>query len=83
MNRFIQLKTNFEADPEATEKIVIRQEEFYHALEYGIKQAFGPADDNLDVYVPNGIVPWGNRVQRILNDGCLLFDQTKTQVNHH
>ena len=49
MNRFIRLKTNFEIDPEAAQNIVIRQEEFYHALEYGIKQAFGPADDNLDV----------------------------------
>ena len=38
MNRFIQLKTNSEIDPEATEKIVIRQEEFYHALEYGINR---------------------------------------------
>ncbi|XP_015764199.1 PREDICTED: vesicle-fusing ATPase-like [Acropora digitifera] len=37
MNRFIQLKTNFEIDPEAAEKIVIRQEDFYHALEYDIK----------------------------------------------
>ena len=80
MNRFIQLKTNFEIDPEANEKIVIRQEEFYHALDYDIKQAFGPADDNLDVYVANGIVPCGNQVQLILDDGCLLFDQTKTQV---
>ena len=83
MNRFIQLKTNFEIDPKGTEKIVIRQEEFYHALEYGIKQAFRPSRDNLDVYVANGIVPCGNQVQRILDDGCLLFDQTKTQVNHH
>ena len=83
MNRFIQLKPNSEIHPEAAENIVIRQEEFYHALEYGIKQAFGPANDNLDVYVANGIVPWGNRVQRILDNGCLLYDQTKTQVNHH
>lgn len=79
MNRFIQLKTNFEIDPEAAEKIVIRQEDFYHALEYDIKPAFGPADDNLDVYVANGIVPWSNQVQRILDDGRLLFDQTRTQ----
>ena len=28
MNRFIQLKTNFEIDPEAAENIVIGQEEF-------------------------------------------------------
>ena len=83
MSRFIHLKTNFEIDPEATEKIVIRQEEFYYALEFDIKPAFVPAHDNLDVYVANGIVPCGNQVQRILDDGCLLFDQTKTQVNHH
>ena len=83
MSRFIQLKTNFEIDPEATEKIVIRQEEFYHALEYDIKPAFVPAHDNLDVYVANGILPCGNQMQRILDDGCLLFDQTKTQVNQH
>ena len=83
MNRFIQLKTNFEIDPEAAEKIVVRQKEFYHALEYDIKPAFVPAHDNLDVYVANGIVPWGNQVQRILDDGILLFDLTKTEVNHH
>ena len=83
MNRFIQLKTNLEIDPEAAEKIVIRQEKFYHTLEYDMKPAFGPADDNLDVYVANGIVPWGNQVQRILDHGIRLFDLTKTQVNHH
>ena len=32
-----QLKNNFEIDPEAAEKIVIRRDDFYHALEYDIK----------------------------------------------
>ena len=32
-----QLKNNFEIDPEAAEKIIIRQEDFHHALEHDIK----------------------------------------------
>lgn len=79
MNRFIQLKNNFEIDPEAVEKILIRREDFYHALEHDIKPAFGPADDNLDLYVANGIVRWGNEIQRILDDGRLLLQQTRAQ----
>ena len=34
---FYQLKNNFEIDPEAVEKILIRREDFYHALEHDIK----------------------------------------------
>ncbi|KAJ7377865.1 hypothetical protein OS493_025759 [Desmophyllum pertusum] len=79
MNRFIQLKNNFEIDPEAAEKIIIRQEDFRHALEHDIKPAFGPSDDNLDLYVANGIVRWGNQIQRIIDDGRLLLQQTRTQ----
>ena len=33
----LQLKDNFEIDPEAAEKIVIRRDDFYHALEHDIK----------------------------------------------
>ena len=32
-----QLKNNFEIDPAAAEKILIRREDFYHALEHDIK----------------------------------------------
>lgn len=79
MNRFIQLKNNFEIDPEAAEKIVVKHEDFYHALENDIKPAFGPSDDNLDLYVANGIVRWGTQIQRIIDDGDLLLQQTRTQ----
>ncbi|XP_020616810.1 vesicle-fusing ATPase-like [Orbicella faveolata] len=79
MNRFIQLKNNFEIDPEAAEKIVVKREDFHHALEHDIKPAFGPSDDNLDLYVANGIIRWGNQVERILDDGKLLLQQTRTQ----
>lgn len=79
MNRFIQLKNNFEIDPEAAEKIVVKREDFNHALEHDIKPAFGPSDDNLDLYVANGIIRWGNQVERILDDGRLLLQQTRTQ----
>ncbi|PFX29475.1 Vesicle-fusing ATPase [Stylophora pistillata] len=79
MNRFIQLKNNFEIDPEAAEKIIVKHEDFYHALEHDIKPAFGPSDDNLDLYVASGIVRWGTQIQRILDDGDLLLQQTRTQ----
>ena len=31
------------------------------------------------IIVKLGIVPWSNQVQRLLDDGRLLFDQTRTQ----
>ena len=32
-----QLKNNFEIDPEAAEKIIVKRDDFYHALEHDIK----------------------------------------------
>ena len=32
-----QLKNNFEIDPEAAEKIIVKREDFHHALEHDIK----------------------------------------------
>ena len=49
-----QLKNNFEIDPEAAEKIVIRRDDFYHALEFDIKpvskkkRAFAPKGQSLN-----------------------------------
>ncbi|EDO36224.1 predicted protein [Nematostella vectensis] len=79
MNRFIKLTNNFEIDPDAAQKILVHREDFVQALECDIKPAFGPSDDNLDLYVANGIFRWGNHVQRILDDGRLLLQQTRVQ----
>ena len=47
-----QLKNNFEIDPEAAEKIVIRRDHFYHALEYDIK----PVSKKSVLLLPRGRV---------------------------
>ncbi|XP_031555783.1 vesicle-fusing ATPase 2-like, partial [Actinia tenebrosa] len=54
MNRFIKMTNNFEIDPEGAQSIMIRREDFNHAIEHDIKPAFGPSDDNLELYVAEG-----------------------------
>lgn len=40
-------------------------------------QAFGVSAEELDKYVSNGIISWGDPVQRVLEDGELLVKQTR------
>ncbi|KAK3751536.1 hypothetical protein QZH41_019426 [Actinostola sp. cb2023] len=79
MNRFIKMTNNFEIDPQAAQKIMVKREDFNHALEYDIKPAFGPRDDNLELYVAEGIIRWSSNIQRIIDDGRLMLQQTRVQ----
>ena len=44
---------------------------------YFIIQAFGASSEELDLFVPNGIISWGDPVQRVMEDGQLLIQQTR------
>jgi vesicle-fusing ATPase len=43
-------------------------------------QAFGSSKEEFEKYIGNGIINWGDPVQRVLEDGDLLISQTKTST---
>ena len=67
-----------ELDADAADKIKITREDFLLALENDIKPAFGHSEETLKEAIPNGIIMWGHSVDRVLNDGRLMIQQTKT-----
>ncbi|XP_075245181.1 vesicle-fusing ATPase-like isoform X2 [Convolutriloba macropyga] len=66
-----------ELDADAADKIKICREDFMLALENDIKPAFGYNSETLKESIPNGIIPWGLSVNRVLEDGRLMFKQVK------
>jgi len=51
----------------------------YYSLSFSVSnlQAFGISNEELGSYVANGIINWGEPVKRVLDDGELLFNQTR------
>lgn len=69
MNRLVQAKDKVSVTTEEAEALKVRKDDFEHALSVDIKPAFGISDNQLDSYVLNGILPWGPRVDEILDIG--------------
>ncbi|XP_056010319.1 vesicle-fusing ATPase-like isoform X2 [Ostrea edulis] len=78
MNRLIKATNTVEVDPDAVEKLFITRKDFMHALEHDCSPAFGSSKEEFEKYIGNGIITWGDPVQRVLEDGDLLISQTKT-----
>ena len=66
-----------ELDVDAADKIKVTREDFMLALENDIKPAFGYNTDTLKESIPNGIIQWGQSVDRVIEDGRLMIQQTK------
>lgn len=77
MNRFLKMGTTLEIAPEAVSKVIVKQVDFNHALEFDIKPAFGASDDGLEYYVANDIIRWSPVIEQIIFDGKLLIEQAK------
>lgn len=54
---------------EEARKLKVAMKDFDHALLYDLKPAFGISDEQLDRYVYNGVIPWGCKVQDIIDKG--------------
>lgn len=77
MNRLIKATSKVEVDTEAIEKLKITRADFLHALQHDIKPAFGSSKEELDVFLGQGILVWGEPVHRVLTDGELVVSQIK------
>lgn len=78
MNRLIKAASTVEVDPDAMEKLQIRRSDFIHALQHDVKPAFGSSKEELDTYLVNNIITWGEPVTRVLEDGDLIVSQART-----
>jgi vesicle-fusing ATPase len=81
MNRLIKATSKVEVDTDAIEKLKITRTDFLHALQHDIKPAFGSSKDELDVFLSQGILSWGEPVNRVLTDSDLVISQIKTSNN--
>lgn len=77
MNSLITASSKVEVDYEKVEKMQVSREHFMHAMDTDIKPAFGVSSENFDKFILNGIIDWGEPVQRVLADGELVVKQTK------
>ncbi|XP_072031321.1 vesicle-fusing ATPase-like [Amphiura filiformis] len=77
MNRLIKASSKVEVDYEAAEAMQVGTEDFELALENDIKPAFGISSESFERYIMNGIIDWGEPVQRVLEDGELVVKQTR------
>lgn len=77
MNRLIKANNKVEVDPDASEKLQVCRDDFFHALEHDIKPAFGASAEALEHFLARGIITWGPPVSGILEDGTLLTQQAR------
>ncbi|TRY63225.1 hypothetical protein TCAL_11311 [Tigriopus californicus] len=75
LNRLVKASSKVEIDPDAAEKLVVSRADFMHAFENDVKPAFGASQEILDGFLARGILPWGNPVRDVLDDGALLIQQ--------
>ena len=54
----------------------VNREDFFCALDE-VKPAFGVNDKELEPCVQNGVIPFSDSVERILNDGQLYYNQVR------
>ncbi|XP_025100373.1 vesicle-fusing ATPase-like isoform X1 [Pomacea canaliculata] len=78
MNRLIKASSTVEVDPDAMEKLRIRRTDFMHALQHDVKPAFGSSKEELETFLSNGIINWGEPVKHVLEDGELIVGQTRS-----
>ncbi|GFN82936.1 vesicle-fusing ATPase-like [Plakobranchus ocellatus] len=78
MNRLIKATSKVEVDTDAVAKLKITRSDFLHALQHDIKPAFGSSKEELDIFLAQGILSWGEPVNRVLTDGDLVISQIKT-----
>ncbi|XP_059167217.1 vesicle-fusing ATPase-like isoform X1 [Physella acuta] len=77
MNRLIKATSKVEVDTDAIEKLKITRADFMHALQYDIKPAFGSSKEELDLFLAQGILNWGEPVNRVLAAGDLMVTEIK------
>ncbi|EGD76359.1 vesicle-fusing ATPase [Salpingoeca rosetta] len=78
-NRCIKFDNTVEVKTEELSSIKVTREDFLNAVQEVIP-AFGAATEELDDCARNGIVTWGEPVQRVLSDGELLIQQAENST---
>jgi vesicle-fusing ATPase len=78
MNRLIKATNKVEVDPDALQKLLVKRDDFMHALEHDVKPAFGTSSEAIERLSSSGIIHWGKTVQDILEDGQLFIQQAKS-----
>jgi len=59
------------------EKIIVEREDFLRALDE-VPARYGTDEDRFESAIPNGIINWGQSVDKFLDSGNLFIEQTRT-----
>ncbi|CAI8035308.1 Vesicle-fusing ATPase [Geodia barretti] len=80
MNRMINASDKVLVGRNDAEKLIVTNADFEHGLQFDVKPAFGISEEQLDRYVFNGIIPWGDNVGEIEEMGRTAIQQIRTSV---
>ena len=78
MNKLVKAEGRITVDPDVCDNLMVQSVDFMHAIEYDIKPAFGAGTDDSEHYLANGIIMYGEPLNKIINYGGLLINQTRT-----
>ena len=76
MNRPIKASNKVQLDQDAVEKFKVNRADFVHALTNDVKPAFGVSAEDLELYIRNGILLWGQQIEDVLDEGEMRINQT-------
>lgn len=74
MNRFVRADKKVQVAADAESKMLVTRDDFMRALSE-VRPAFGQSEESLGNVIVNGIIMWGEPVQRVLDDGMLFVKQ--------
>lgn len=68
-------------DPEAIEKLLVTRADFMSALQNDVKPAFGTRQEDIDVFIKGGLIPWGAAVEELTTELRLFANNLRSSRN--
>ena len=68
-------------DPEAIEKLLVTRSDFMNALQNDVKPMFGTRQEDIDVFIKGGLIPWGPPVNEITHELRLFANNLQSSKN--
>lgn len=80
MNRLVHASDKVQLDSDAVQRLLVRKADFDHALEFDVKAAFGKQEEELERYITEGIIEWGEPVKHVLDNGLLATRAARAEA---
>lgn len=77
MNRLIKVDGKVMVERDAVENLLVENADFLHGIEHDVKPKYGTGSDDSFHYLANGIIEYGEPVNKILEMSKLLINQAR------